>query len=129
MKILYITQTFPPEPGPTQRPLKQAICLQELGHELTILTTMPYYPLGRVFKEYRGKLLIKEKIEGIDTIRVWSIPAPNKGVIHRIISQISFAIAALITALCLDKHDLIIASVPHIGTEASSVIAAFLKKC
>lgn len=86
MKILYITQTFPPEPGATQRPLRQAVCLQKLGCKLTILTTMPYYPLGRIFKPYRWKLLVKEKIEGIDVIRVWTIPAPNRGKFLRIIS-------------------------------------------
>jgi len=129
MKILYITQTFPPEPGSTQRPLKQAVCLHDLGHEITILTTMPYYPLGRIFKQYRGKVLIREKLEGIDVIRVWSVPAPNKGKIRRIISQVSFAIGAVITALWIAKPDLIIASVPPIGAEIAAVFVASLKRC
>lgn len=128
MKVLYITQTFPPEPGATQRPLKQAVCLQKLGCKLTILTTMPNYPLGQIFKGYRGKLLVREKVDGISVIRIWSIPASNKGKILRIISYISFAIAASMSGIFICPHDLVISSVPNIGTEIAGVIISRFKK-
>lgn len=129
VRILYVTQTFPPEPGATQRPLRQAVYLQELGCDVTILTTMPYYPLGKIFEGYRGKWLIKEKINGIEVVRVWSIPASNKGRVLRIISQISFAVFAAITGLFLNSYDVVIASVPNIGTEIACILISRLKKC
>lgn len=123
MKILYITQTFPPEPGPTLRPFEQAVCLQNLGHKLTVLTTMPYFPMGRIMTGYKGKLIIRQNFEGVDLIRIWSVPAPNKGFFRRVISQLSFAAAASIAGLFLGRYDLVIASVPNMGTELAAIFA------
>lgn len=127
MKILYVTQTFPPEPGSTSRVFEQAICLQKLGCKVTVLTTMPSYPLGQIFEGYRGKLIMSEKIQGIDVIRVWSVPAPNKEIFLRLVSLISFAIVASIRGMFISQHDLVIARVPNIGTELACIIIARLK--
>lgn len=128
MRILYVTQTFPPEPGATQRPLKQAVCLKDLGCDVTILTTMPYYPLGRVYDGYRGKCLVKENIEGVKIIRIWSVPAPNRGKWLRFISWASFAIGASIVGIFLQRHELVVASVPNLGTEIAGVLVARFKR-
>jgi len=127
LDILYITQSFPPEPGPTVRPLKLAVHLQNMGHNLTFLTTMPYFPLGKVFKNYRRRLYMREQIEGIDVVRVWSLPAPNKGYFLRVLSQLSFAIAALMVGLFLKPRHLVIASVPYLATEMTGLLIARLK--
>jgi len=127
MRILYITQTFPPEPGSTQRPLKQAAHLQRLGHRVTILTTMPYYPMGRVFPGYRGRLWMREDMEGLTVVRIWSLPAPNRGVVRRAVSQLSFAVAAAVVGTFLRRHDLVIASVPNIVTDLAGLIAGRLR--
>ena len=113
MDLLYLTQTLPPEPGPTVRPLRQAAALQALGHRVTILASMPYYPLGRTFPGYRWRLFRRERIEGVDVIRVWSLPAKNQGFFRRVASFASFSIAALVTGLSLRRFDLVIASVPN----------------
>jgi glycosyltransferase involved in cell wall biosynthesis len=113
MDILYLTQTLPPEPGPTRRPLRQAEALQELGHRVTILASMPSYPFGRTFRGYRWRLFYREEMEGVNVIRVWSLPAKNQGVFRRSLSFASFAIGALMTGLGFRRFDLIVASVPN----------------
>lgn len=124
MRILYITQTFPPEPGSTQRPLKQAVHLAALGHDVTVLTTMPYFPVGRIQQRYRGRAYVREKMEGLDVLRVWSLPAPNRGKFRRLASLLSFVVTATVMGLCLPRCDLVIASVPHIATEIPGVLIA-----
>jgi colanic acid biosynthesis glycosyl transferase WcaI len=108
--------------------LKQGVWLQKLGHEITFITSMPYYPVGRIHKGYRWRLIIKEKIEGLNVIRIWSIPAPNRGLFRRIASQISFAAGALVAGLFMSRHDLVIASIPNMATETACLIIGRLKR-
>lgn len=128
MRILYVTQTFPPEPGSTQRPLKQAAWLRRLGHEVTVLTSMPSFPLGRVFPGYRGRLVMRERLEGVDVVRIPSLPAANRGLVRRTLSQLSFAAAATLAATLMRRHDLVIASVPYLMTETACLVAGRLRR-
>ncbi len=127
MKILYVTQTFSPEPLSVERSVKQMIQLQRLGHSVTVLTTMPSFPFGKIYKQYRGKLFARETIEGMSLVRVWSLPAANRHVLRRMMSFFSFAISAMVAGICLARHDLVIANVPHPGTELAAIGIARLK--
>jgi hypothetical protein len=56
MKLLILTQYFPPEVGATQARLSElATKLHQRGHDITVLTAMPNYPTGRVFDGYRRR--------------------------------------------------------------------------
>ena len=127
MRILYITQAFPPEPGPTIRPLRQAVELQRLGHRVTILTTMPSAPLGVVWAEYRRRLVVRERLEGVDVVRVVSLASPNRGYARRALSWGSFAGAAALAGLAMPAHSTVMASVPHLGTELAGLVVARLR--
>jgi hypothetical protein len=98
-----------------------------MGHNLTVLTTMPYFPLGKIFENYRYRLYMREQIEGVAVIRIWSLPAPNKGYFLRVLSQLSFAFAALMIGLLLKPRHLVIASVPYLATEMAGLLIARLK--
>lgn len=60
-------------------------------------------------------------------IRVWSLPAPNKGIVCRTLSSFSFAAAAFFMGVFLRKYDLVIGSVPNLATEASGFLIARIK--
>jgi hypothetical protein len=65
-RILFITPYYPPEIGaPQSRISELAKKLKERGHEVFILCAVPNYPSGVIPKEYRGKFLIRQKINGI----------------------------------------------------------------
>jgi glycosyltransferase involved in cell wall biosynthesis len=95
---------------------------------VTVLTTMPSYPYGKIFKGYRGRVFMKEEIEGIKVVRIWSIPASNKGKFRRIISHLSFGVIAPVAAIFLKRNDLVIARVPNIGTDFAGIVISRLKK-
>lgn len=124
MRLLYITQTFPPEPGPTLRPLEQARCLVRHGHHVRVITTFPYYPSGVLLRGDRAVLWRREQIDGIEVLRVASLPAPNRGRWRRIASWGSFAAHAALAGLIVSKPDAVIASVPNAGTEAAGICIA-----
>ncbi len=126
MRILYVTQTFPPEPLATERYLKQAVQLQHCGHRVTVLTSMPYYPLGQVAGEYRGRRLMRERIEGVPVVRVWSLPAAHSGAVRRAASYLSFAAMAAAVGPWLGRRDVVMASVPNPATELAGLAIARL---
>ena len=72
MRILYLSQYFPPENGATQeRACDQARALVAAGHEVTVICEFPNHPSGRIPPSYRGRLFERSTLEGSDVIRVW----------------------------------------------------------
>ena len=57
MKILYVSQYFPPEMGaPAARAAELAHHWSEAGHEVSVLTGFPNHPTGVVPAEWRSRL-------------------------------------------------------------------------
>lgn len=117
MKILFITDNFPPEVNaPATRTFEHIQEWQKDDDvEVTVLTCAPNFPHGKVYKGYKNKIYNRENYQGIDVIRVWSFIAANKGFISRIIDYVSFANSAFLVGLFL-KYDIIIATSPQFFT-------------
>ncbi|HEY5961635.1 MAG TPA: glycosyltransferase WbuB, partial [Polyangiaceae bacterium] len=77
MRILYITQKFYPESMAVERLTRQAIELAELGHVVTVLTTMPNYPRGEVLPAYKHRWFVRESIQGCRVLRVRTVATSN----------------------------------------------------
>ena len=73
MKILYVSQYFPPEMGaPAARVAELSRHWAKDGHAVTVLTGFPNHPTGVVPDEYRRKfrrLLMRESVDGTDVVR------------------------------------------------------------
>lgn len=124
MNILYVTQTFPPEPGPTTRPLGQAVQLRRRGHDVTVLTAMPSAPLGEVFPAYRGAIAMREVVGGVRVLRVPARPTRNRVYAERVVSWASFALSAALAGGVLPRPDAVVASVPNFGTDLAALAIA-----
>src|SRR5271163_3211128 len=116
MKILYISQYFPPEMGaPAARASELARHWTDSGHEVTILTGFPNHPTGVIAKEYRSRfwrLLAREKREGVNVIRTWLLPFPNRKSYERILNYASFGLSAALTGMFLPTPDVVIGTSP-----------------
>ena len=72
MKILFITDNFPPEVNaPATRTFEHCKEWVKKGDEVTVITCAPNFPKGKVYEGYKNKLFQKEEIKGIKVIRVW----------------------------------------------------------
>lgn len=90
MRVLFLTQYFPPEVGaPQTRLLAVATELQRLGHEVEIITAMPSYPGDHIFDGYRGRWCVREEIGGVAVTRTWVVAAQGRG-LRRAVSYLSF---------------------------------------
>ena len=129
MHILYITQHFPPETGAAQgRAYEMAKNLVKLGNEVTIVTGMPNYPEGEIYKEYKGKIFDEEKIDGINVIRTFLIPDNKNNTIIRILNYISFLLSSIIGGLFVKDVDIVYATSPQLFVGLSGYILSLFKR-
>ena len=96
MRILILTQYYPPETGAPQNRLSDlARRLTESGHKVTVLTALPNYPRGEIFRAYSGRVMMEEKSAGINVIRTWIYATKNKTFVRRLLNYFSFVISSL----------------------------------
>lgn len=129
MKILILTQYFPPETGaPQNRLFEIAIRLQAAGDEITVLTAMPNYPKMKIFEGYRGKLFSSEDIQGIKVYRSFIYVSKSKAVIARLLNYFSFVFSSMLRGLFIrKKFDYIICESPPLFLGISAVFLSRLK--
>jgi colanic acid biosynthesis glycosyl transferase WcaI len=118
VKILYVSQYFPPEMGaPAGRAAELSRLWVEDGHEVTVLTGFPNHPTGIVPPEYRSKfrrLVMREQHHDVNVVRTWLLPFPNRRAYERVLNYISFFVSAAITGMSLSRPDAVIASSPQL---------------
>lgn len=128
MKILFLTDNFPPEVNaPANRTFEHCKEWVKDGVEVTVITCAPNFPKGRVYEGYKNKFIQKEVIDGIKVIRVWSYITSNEGFFKRILDYISYAFMAFWVGL-FQKTDLIVATSPQFFTAVSGWMLAFFKQ-
>ncbi|MGE5424241.1 MAG: glycosyltransferase family 4 protein [Syntrophothermus sp.] len=130
MKILILTQYFPPETGAAQSRLKNlALHLSEKGAEVTILTAMPNYPSMKIMESYRGKFHCCEEAEGLKIHRVWLYAGTSKAIVPRLLNYFSFVITSFLTGLFrLGHFDYLICESPPLFLGISGFLLSRIKK-
>lgn len=127
MKILFITDNFPPEVNaPATRTFEHCKEWVAKGDEVTVITCFPNFPKGKVYDGYKNKLYQKETIGGIKVIRVWSFITANEGFVKRILDFLSFSFMAFWAGL-FKKTDVIIATSPQFFTTWTAETLSTLK--
>lgn len=128
MKILFLTDNFWPEVNaPASRTLEHCRHWVRAGAEVTVITSAPNFPAGRVFDGYRNRLWQHEEVEGIRVVRVWTYMARNEGFFRRICDYLSFAATSFAAGL-FEKADVIVATSPQFFTTWSGWALSVLKR-
>jgi len=99
MKILLLTQWYPPEPGVLLQELAQT--LQAKSHDVTVLTGFPNYPSGNLYPGYRLRLYQREMLAGVPVIRVPLYLDHSLSSIKRVLNYVSFAFSSSILGFWL----------------------------
>lgn len=130
-RILVLSRYYPPEVCVAGTCVSEiATRLARLGHVVTVLTAFPNYPTGVVPAEYRGQLVRREVIDGVEVVRVWCYIAPNRGFARRVLAQLSFGFtAALLGWNAVNRPDMIILGSPPLFNVIGGRMLARLKGC
>ncbi len=101
MRVTILTQYYPPEIGAPQARLSElARALVRRGHEVTVLTAMPSYPVGKIYPGYGG-LVRRERRDGVEVIRTAVFPTQRADFLGRLANYFSFACSASIAGTFL----------------------------
>jgi glycosyltransferase involved in cell wall biosynthesis len=132
MKILYVSQHYPPEMGALAgRAAELSKHWAALGHHATVLTGFPNHPTGVVVPEYRDKfrrLFYREQVEGADVVRTWLLPYPNRKPIERILNYGSFCASASARGAFLERPDVVIGTSPPLPIAIAGYNIARIKR-
>lgn len=128
MRILLLTQYFPPEVGASQVRLS-AFCreLRAAGHEVEVVTAMPHHPEGHIYRGYRGRFYRREFLEGMTVHRVWLYAAKGSG-FKRILTYLSFAFLCLFGLLRAKRPDYLFVDSPPLFLSVPGWLASRLWK-
>ncbi len=118
MKILYVSQYFPPEMGaPAARAAELARHWVEAGYDVTVLTGFPNHPTGVIPPEYRRRfrrLVARGTWNGVRVVRTWLLPFPNRKPYERMLNYASFFVSSALTGMFLSRPDVLIATSPQL---------------
>jgi colanic acid biosynthesis glycosyl transferase WcaI len=131
MRILYLSQYFPPEAGATQtRAYEMAKAWVNLGHHVTMIAEFPNHPAGIIPPSYNGKFVELSNLDGIEVIRVWVKASPVKNFKNRMLFYITFMINAVIAGLFFTrgKYDMLYASSPPLFVGGAALLLRALKR-
>jgi glycosyltransferase involved in cell wall biosynthesis len=114
MRILFLTQYFPPEIGAPQNRLHDlGVRLKKLDVDVEVLTAMPNYPKMEIHEGYKKKKYLKEQISEITVYRSWIYTTKSKGVFKRLLNYFSFVFSSFWVGLFkTKKYDYILCESP-----------------
>ena len=113
MRILIYSYNYYPEPigiAPLMTELAEGMV--QRGHEVRVLTAMPWYPEGEIHPKYKGKFFLTEKIRGVTVQRSYIWTSKERSLMNRIGFEFSFMFFSLIQALKGWRPDVILLTVP-----------------
>jgi glycosyltransferase involved in cell wall biosynthesis len=130
MKLLILTQYFPPEIGaPQNRLYELAVRLQQKGADISVLTAMPNYPQMQIHQAYKGKFYSYEEINSLKVHRAWIYVSKSKSIIIRLINYFSFVFSSLLIGLIkIKKHDILIVESPPLFLGITAYLLSRAKK-
>ena len=99
MKILVVCQYYHPEPFRIHEVCEELV---SRGHDVTVLTGLPNYPMGIIPEDYKGKNHRDEIVNGVHIIRVKEKPR-TEGKAGLAANYVSFVFFGCLRALTMKK--------------------------
>jgi len=114
MKILFLTENFPPETNAAAtRVFERGLYWAKWGHQVTILTSAPNFPKGKLFNGYNNCWRNVEIMDGLRVVRVKTYIAVNQGTFRRTLDFLSFMFSSFFIGLFEQRPDVIVATSPQ----------------
>ena len=129
MNILILTEAFPPEIRSASHLLYElAEDLVEKGFQVTVITRFPKNYIDKIDKKYTGKLFSREKMSGINVIRLYSFSFLRHISIIRGLSQFILSGLLAIGGILAGRQDIILTYSPPLPLGISAYLLGKIKK-
>jgi len=98
------------------------------GCDITVVTAFPHYPYGNVPIRYRCKALVREKVAGVDVLRVWIPALPHNTIVNRVLLHVCFIVSSLFALPFVGKADVVWAANPNLFCFFSALAYGLVKR-
>lgn len=114
MRILFLTENFPPETNAAASRVYERAChWLRWGHQVTVVTTAPNFPAGKLHPGWDNDWYRRQQVDGIDVVRVKSFISRNQGFLLRTLDFMSFMTTGFAAGLIQDDPDVVVATSPQ----------------
>ena len=129
MRILLLSQYFPPEVGATQSRMQAfAEYLAARGHDVTVICEFPNHPHGVIPPEYRGHVYEDDRSNPYRVLRVWVKASEEKTQRTRMAFYLSYMAMATAMAPVAGRADVVVATTPPLFTGVAGLALARLNR-
>lgn len=113
MKLLILTQYYPPEIGAPQNRLHElAVRLNASGMTVEILTAQPNYPKMEIFESHKNGKIKEEFIDGVKVYRSGIYVSKSSGILSRLLNYFSFVFTSWWRGRKLGTYDFLMVESP-----------------
>ncbi|TXH36605.1 MAG: glycosyltransferase WbuB [Rhodospirillaceae bacterium] len=129
MRILFLTHYFPPEVNaPASRTYEHCRRWVQAGADVTVVTCVPNHPRGVIFPGYRNRLWQRDRIDGIDVVRVWTFATANEGFLLRTLNYVVFMLMSIAASCFVKRPDVVISTSPQFFAGLAGYVASRLRR-
>lgn len=126
INIGLVTSNFWPEQTGIGQVISEfALFLQQNGFQVSVATSMPYYPDWRIHKTYKRKILLTENVRGMHVTRGWHYVRPAPSAFGRVLHEFTLCITLLPVLIRLAKRcDIAIIVMPDLFLAGMAIAVA-----
>lgn len=92
---MIITSYFPPEIGAASNRIFHLAEGLKHDYDVSVVTPLPNYPTGKIFKDYKGKFSSKTEENGIKINRLWIYASVSKNKFLRLFAMLSYSFSLI----------------------------------
>lgn len=112
--------------------MRTAAVVAELAardYQVTVATALPSFPTGVVDKPFRGRLFVRQQLQNIRVLRLWTYASSRLSKLDRILNWLTFALSLMVYLFIQrQRFDLIYATVGPISLMPLAVLAKRLHR-
>lgn len=130
MRILLYSYNYHPELigiAPLMTELAEGLVAR--GHELRVVTAVPWYPQSQIYPEYRGKLYCTEERKGVTIQRCYVRASTKRSFLNRALFELSFMTLSFFQALGGWRPELILLTVPGLPVGVPASLLGWIYRC
>ena len=92
---MIITSYYPPEIGAASNRIYHLAEGLKNDYNVSVVTPLPNYPTGKIFKDYKGKFSSKTEENGITINRLWIYASVSKNKFLRLFAMLSYSFSLI----------------------------------
>lgn len=108
MRVGFVSQYYPPEPGAAAHPGVVAGALARRGHNVRVITGFPSYPHGVLYDGYQQRLRSHDVVNGLPVLRFPYYLSHDASGARRALSMVTFGMSATMQAGSLRDVDAVL---------------------